>query len=382
MLPGRSDDPAVYAEQALLGALLLRPTQLPRIADQLQPDDFYRPAHQALYQSFLDQHIAGHPATRENADRTHQDAWLQATTRTAAQRARTVTPAYCHQLVDYCPQPAHAPTYARLVLAGSLRRAIATHAHRLAHGARLDALVNEGPANTLTGTPHFAQAVRQATARWGATSSRPVPLPDSPVAAASPPTQQDDETILLGALTGRPDTIPTLSAWLHPDDFTSLTHQTFYSCMVALHHRADPIDPVTLTWEAHHRGILTPHLTTDDINRLITPNGGDPHYWTDRLLQATLIRTTGTVAYTIRAMAADPTIAPGTLLTAATTALSTIAHAHHRWQQAARAAQRTPAGVGPTNHASRSATSTSAPKAPDESALPPRRQMRNRHRPR
>ncbi|OQX19953.1 MAG: replicative DNA helicase [Desulfobulbaceae bacterium A2] len=42
------------AEQAVLGTVLLEDGALPRIAEMLLPEDFYRPAHQAIFRSMLD----------------------------------------------------------------------------------------------------------------------------------------------------------------------------------------------------------------------------------------------------------------------------------------------------------------------------------------
>src|SRR5688572_11381625 len=44
---------AVEAERALLGALLQEPELLSRVSTDVQPDDFYRPEHAALYRLLL-----------------------------------------------------------------------------------------------------------------------------------------------------------------------------------------------------------------------------------------------------------------------------------------------------------------------------------------
>lgn len=49
------------AEQAVLGAVLLRPETLDAVADLLQPGDFYREAHGAIFQTMLDLQGKGEP---------------------------------------------------------------------------------------------------------------------------------------------------------------------------------------------------------------------------------------------------------------------------------------------------------------------------------
>ena len=44
----------IEAEQAVLGAVLLDNTVLPRVIEVLQPEDFYRNSHRRIYQAMLD----------------------------------------------------------------------------------------------------------------------------------------------------------------------------------------------------------------------------------------------------------------------------------------------------------------------------------------
>lgn len=52
---------SVEAEQAVLGGLMLDNTEWDNIADQLLPQDFYRPEHQVIFQVMLIQSEANHP---------------------------------------------------------------------------------------------------------------------------------------------------------------------------------------------------------------------------------------------------------------------------------------------------------------------------------
>jgi len=49
------------AEQAVLGAILIRPEVLDLMADLLQPEDFYREAHSRIYEAILDLYGRGEP---------------------------------------------------------------------------------------------------------------------------------------------------------------------------------------------------------------------------------------------------------------------------------------------------------------------------------
>ena len=50
------------AEQSVLGAILVRPEVMDRIADVIEPVDFYREAHGRIYQAMLDLYGRGEPA--------------------------------------------------------------------------------------------------------------------------------------------------------------------------------------------------------------------------------------------------------------------------------------------------------------------------------
>ena len=52
---------SVEAEQALLGAVLFKNTALHLVVDIIQPADFYLPAHQLIFNSFLDLYRKNQP---------------------------------------------------------------------------------------------------------------------------------------------------------------------------------------------------------------------------------------------------------------------------------------------------------------------------------
>ena len=66
--PAEADTPGGYtppanpeAEQSVLGAILVRPEVLDRVADLVQPADFYREAHGRIFQAMLDLYGRGEP---------------------------------------------------------------------------------------------------------------------------------------------------------------------------------------------------------------------------------------------------------------------------------------------------------------------------------
>src|SRR5829696_2326021 len=50
------------AEQSVLGGMLLSKDAIADVVEVLRPDDFYRPAHQTVYECILDLYGRGEPA--------------------------------------------------------------------------------------------------------------------------------------------------------------------------------------------------------------------------------------------------------------------------------------------------------------------------------
>src|SRR5882757_8602930 len=50
------------AEQSVLGGMLLSKDAIADVVEVLRPDDFYRPAHQTVYDCILDLYSRGEPA--------------------------------------------------------------------------------------------------------------------------------------------------------------------------------------------------------------------------------------------------------------------------------------------------------------------------------
>ncbi|MFF8990863.1 DnaB-like helicase N-terminal domain-containing protein [Streptomyces sp. NPDC014983] len=353
--------PLLQAEQAVLGAVLLDPGQLPRLSGWLRPDHFYRPHHAALYAALLKLHSDGHPGagpqpiapTTEDrkagawptaaptAGRDERLAWMDDAIAEANTEVRGLTAVYLHTLIAACPRPAHAPVYGRMVLEGAIHRTVAKHATRLHQMARADTV--RGSAED---TLHYAQVLTDVLSdlarRWG-TDPRPMapptPLPQ-PAAANQPPASEEllaDEEYLLAVLTAHPDALGELVGWLRPEDFANPGHGRIYRCLGALHHRGEPVDEVTVLWEAQRRGALADGtLTAEDVLRLCDSKSpaGIADYLGEQVVRAALVRTAASAARQVRALADDESLAPGRLIGYALHALSPLDDIRRRWRAA------------------------------------------------
>jgi len=104
--PERLPPSDVAAEQSVLGAMLLSKDAIADVVETLRGPDFYRPAHQTLYETVLDLYARGEPA----------DAVTVAAELTkAGEIARIGGAPYLHTLVAMVPTAANAGYYARIV---------------------------------------------------------------------------------------------------------------------------------------------------------------------------------------------------------------------------------------------------------------------------
>ncbi|GHF27250.1 hypothetical protein GCM10010218_05240 [Streptomyces mashuensis] len=332
-LPGKNV--LVLAEQALLGALLLRPHALSTVAPWLEAGHFYLPQHTALYAAMLDLTERGHAATAETRPTSEQGlSWVTEATTHAAQQAPGLTPSYVHTLISICPEPAHAPAYGRMVFAGHARRTVAEHAARLAQTAR----------HIRDGEPHVEAVCARADTLTSALDTlahhwRPHPAtlarttPDVPEVRRRDQQRHDDEQAFLSAATTRASALKEVRAFLHAEDFGDPLHAELFRSLAALHHRGEAIDPLTLVWEAQHRGLLT-HTTPQDILAICQLSGGDPVYWATRVLRHSLLDTASATGDRIGRLAADSTLTPHQLIAASQRALSDLTTTRMRWLRA------------------------------------------------
>ncbi|WP_224277357.1 DnaB-like helicase N-terminal domain-containing protein [Streptomyces sp. LS1784] len=327
-------NPLLQGEQAVLGAALLDPRQLDGL-DWLEPRDFYRPGHQALFTALRKLRAEGHPAL--DTEGAVPLAWLSDTLTEAGQQVRGLTASYLHTLVAACPRPAHAPLYGRMVLEGSIHRTVAEHADRLLAVARENAGQHEVHGTTAQADV-LAGVLDDLATRWGtqprATAPRAPPLP----AAVEPPAaaQTGDEQFLLSLLVHQNGAIKEVFDWLRPQDFAHPGHGQLYRCLGALHHRGEPIDPVTTLWEVQRRGLLAKGTLTEEQLAPVLRDGaaGSAEWLGEQLLRSSLTRAAAAVALQITAHADDRRLAPGQLIGHALHALGPLEEVRARWHTA------------------------------------------------
>ena len=328
-------NPLLFAEQAVLGAVLLDPGQLAQL-EWLEPDHFYRPVHQALFTALRKLRAEGHPAVDENG--AVPLSWVTDAVSEASVAAPGMSAPYAFTLVSVCPRPRHAPVYGRMVLEGAIHRSVTEHATRLHHAAHTDALQGE-----VEETLHYADVLRGVLSdlarRWGS-EQRPVAPAGAPavVPVAPPPTRvdqvADDERFLLAVLVERPAEVDTVVGWLRPGDFADPAHGQIYRCLGSLHHRGEPIDRITVLWEAQRRGWLTDGtLTTEQLSEICDGVGpGSAEWLGEQVLRSTITRTAAASARTIRALAQNESLAPGRLISHALHALGPLDEVRARWR--------------------------------------------------
>lgn len=96
----------VEAEQSVLGSMLLSKDAIADVVETTRGPDFYRPAHEAIYETVLDLYSRGEPA----------DAITVANElERSGQLARVGGRPYLHTLIEMVPTPAHAAGYAAIV---------------------------------------------------------------------------------------------------------------------------------------------------------------------------------------------------------------------------------------------------------------------------
>jgi replicative DNA helicase len=118
----RTPPQAIEAEQSVLGAMMLSKDAIADVVEVIKPGDFYRPAHQLIYDSVLDLYARGEPA-----DAVTVSAEL---TRTG-QLNRVGGAPYLHTLISLVPTAANAGYYAAIVADRATLRRLVTAGTRI-----------------------------------------------------------------------------------------------------------------------------------------------------------------------------------------------------------------------------------------------------------
>ncbi|GAU70769.1 hypothetical protein SSP35_22_00730 [Streptomyces sp. NBRC 110611] len=313
-----------HAEQALLGALFLAPHRLADLGG-LEADHFSSHAHAMLF--------AAMRTVPPPAPETHRTdpTWLNTVLDAARPEAPGLAASYLHTLIEACPWPQHAVTYARMIRSDHARRMLGMHAERLAQTAT-DATLPNPAATVLAQADTLGQFLEDLSGQF---APHPGSLPrrvlrEAP-AGDSGEEALDEERLLLATATAHPAELRDMR-WLMPEDFTLPQHAALWQCLTSLVHRGDPVDPVTVLWEAQHRGLLADGLTPSDLMALISTPVGSPEHWGEKILQRALLAHAHTVATRITAYTEDPANTPHQLITGSRRALAGLTALRTRWQ--------------------------------------------------
>ncbi|NJQ03311.1 DnaB-like helicase N-terminal domain-containing protein [Streptomyces zingiberis] len=350
--------PVYYAEQALLGALLLQPHRLTDAAG-IEPDSFSNHAHGTLFAA-----IRALPAPDPN-QHAKDTTWLNAVLTAAREHARGLTASYLHTLIQVCPWPKHASAYARMIETEHARRTLRAHAERLAQTATDVTLPHPVP-TTLAAADALTRAVDNIAARFPAHSGY---LPRTPAPALAANFDNDEEAfeeerLLLATATAHPADVEQMR-WLTADDFTHPLHAGLWQCLTALARRRAPVDPVTVLWEAQQRGLLASGAEPAELLDLLGAPAGSAEYWGERILQRSVLATAHQVGRRIEAFTDDPAITPYQLVVGSRRALADLSAARARWHHATSPA--------PTTTPART-RATAPPRAgPPRTTVPPAR---------
>lgn len=112
----------------------------------------------------------------------------------------------------------------------------------------------------------------------------PRTTPPPPPAAPDPHRSRRGEQILLATATAYPSDIDSV-LWLLPDDLTLPLHAGLWQCLTALARRNEPVDPVTVLWEAQQRGLLDDGSEPGEVLRMLAEPAGSVEHWGERALQ-------------------------------------------------------------------------------------------------
>ncbi len=133
----------IAAEQGVLGGMMLSKDAIADVVEVLKGIDFYRPAHEMIYEAVLDLYSRGEPA---------DPVTVSAELTNRGELARVGGTPYLHDLISTVPTAANAGFYARIVRERAVLRRLVEAGTRIvqmgygADGGDVDAIVNSAQA--------------------------------------------------------------------------------------------------------------------------------------------------------------------------------------------------------------------------------------------
>ncbi|MGW1015429.1 DnaB-like helicase N-terminal domain-containing protein [Streptomyces niveus] len=319
--------PVFHVEQALLGALLLEPHRVAGLTG-IAVEAFSSAAHAALFAA-----IRSLPAP-EPAEHAKTTTWLNRVLTAAGEQTRGLTTTYLHHLIQCCPEPRHARAYSRIIEAEHSRRLLRGAAHRLIQ-TTLDTSLPHRVATTLAEAGALTTVVDDIATRFPTRSGPLSRTPASTPVAAHDEEASEEERLLLATATARPGSAERMR-WLIPGDFLHPLHAGLWQCLIALTRRGTPIDPVTVLWEAQHHGLVATGTAEprELLGFLSEPDGCDPEYWGEQILQRSLLTTAHRTGRRIETLTGDPATTTYQLVVGARRALADLSAVRVRWHHA------------------------------------------------
>jgi hypothetical protein len=204
------------AEQAVLGAVLLRPEVFWDIA-YLDRSHFADTSHADLFDAI--RATLAQDASQSSAD---LESRLRADGSTADLEA----------LMEACPGPDGAAAYARMLVEADLDRTMASHAERLRRGSEPE-----------------SQQRAEATVLDHSAPETPAAAEEAPIPGGWKGSQPNREERILADLVQHPGVFDHLPVSLKPYSFSADARSTLYQALREIRDRGDVVDRLTLAWE-------------------------------------------------------------------------------------------------------------------------------------
>ncbi len=357
----------IWAEQALLGAILSDPAGQARLLDLVEPDDMSRPYHGQVLAAMQQLRGSGTaPAPVAVYEEIKKDPDMP--------RGLSHDGVQLAALMEAAPRSDHAPAYAAMVAGGGIRRWIALAASRMTQAAdsqdleaalgmaaeasreiercqaRWDALPEplrrdlpvpagdlDGRAemirslaavrdevrrlrrDVLAGTGHglaerleaIAQQVTDVAAASAELRERLERARAAAEARPGGPDAQEAGARALQDLAAGPSQIRTVRGWLQTEHFARPEQGSVYAVMRDMTDADRPVDPVTVSWEASRRGIeADPADLAGGTGALAVASAREVH-------RRGLLAQVASTGRAIQASAGNHRLAPGLLLRSA-----------------------------------------------------------------
>jgi hypothetical protein len=259
-------------ERAALGAMISGQRLAARL-DCLVPADFTDPRHRAVFEAIRP--LSGRP---EHIGGNWRDliAWTAGS---------IVTRAYLDELAGACPDPAHSPAYAAMLIQATVYRRVRDHANQIAAqtgpGSHLAEVVRaiRGHTGMLVPEPQGAVAGPTPFADPRPRSVQAAPARPAPPAQATLAEQREE--LVLAALLQNHAEARQILGFLPAAAFTSPARQEAFLATRRVHQFGRPVDVLTVSWEIAAHSAATAFLSPGTA-----PQPQSPSDYIDRLASA------------------------------------------------------------------------------------------------